>query len=162
MSKLNRLNDSLGWMKKQWWCSDEYLDLIDQVRTDTLFLWETVAERQDELKTIAVGNSDFVGAQLHKDLRDYAEQCWHIHPLDQTHEWWDSQSACVKLLCDIEEARVDWSDVFVYQHELMIQAGARGDLDAAIFHKKLKQYAGEVFADDESIVIGIPGQTGEG
>lgn len=123
-------------------------------------MWEDVAERQEELKRKAVEDKQYLSAQLHKDLRDYAQQCCHINPADQTEEWWANQSACVRLLCDIEEGKVDWSDVFVEHHELMLIAGNTNNLDAAIFHKKIKQYAEEVFINDDTTEIPIPGQTG--
>jgi hypothetical protein len=148
-------------MKIQWWYSEEFIDLLDNVVQNKLFLWEDVSDRQDELKAACVEDKNYMGAQLHKDLRDYAQQCWAINPLDQTETWWKIQSACIRLLCDVEEGRVDWSDVVVEQHELMIHSGEEDKLDAAMFHQKLKKYAEEVFINDDSTRIPITGQTGE-
>ena len=160
--RIDQYNDALrGRWGFQWWYSDEYIQIIKDIVDDKLFLWEDVADRQEALKLIAVGGKNYAQAQLHKDLRDYAQQSWHMNPLDQTDEWWTNQSACVRLLCDIEEGRVDWSEIFVEQHNLMIQAGEQDELDAAMFHKKLKQYAEEVFINDDKTGIRIPGQAGE-
>jgi len=158
--KLDDLNNALYRWKREWWCSTEYLELLENVIADNLFLWEDVADRQEILKQEAVDRGDYIGAQLHKNIRNYAQQSWHMNPLDQTDEWWAKQSKCILLLCDVEEQRVDWLEVFAEQNELMIQAGNNDDLDAAMFHQKLKQYAEEVFVNDESIYIRIPGQTG--
>ena len=154
--KINRLNEELRFnFGLQWWISDEYIHLLKNIVEDNLFLWEDIADKQEKLKQSAVEQKRYDYAQLHKDLRDYAQQCWAINPLDQTEAWWAKQSACIRLLCDVEEGRVDWSDVVVEQHELMIIAGETDNLEAAIFHQKLKQYAKEVFINDSSYSIGI-------
>lgn len=160
-SSIDLYNDDQGECILHWWYSDEYLELLKNIVEDNIFLWDDVADMQEELRQVAVNEKRYVYAQLHKDLKNYAQQCWSINPLDQTDEWWESQSSCIRLLCDVEEMSVDWSNVVVGQHELMIRAGKEDNLDAAIFHQKLKQYAEEVFINDDSKKITIPGQTGE-
>ena len=138
-----------------WWYD---IDIIDLIRSTTKGVtnWSETAKHHDELRAEAVEQKDFMRAQFHKEMRDFSLQ-------DDWEQEFDLRDAneIVLLLNDIEMHTVRWDEVYIEQYELMIEAGKYDDIDAAIFHQKLMQYAEEVFIDDCSYDIRIPGQTGE-